>query len=147
MTKFYGRLETYRSVSTYGGIFCKPCHDFLKISKFLLSNMGEVLRKFSKNRVMEIHWSHCKFLVVHKIWSWKFMDPLVRQVNLANNFYHNIHKHNFKYLVSKLYHIRIIMRNRCLANVITYILIIHLLTVLKFKLHFIWSVGSDNSYR
>ena len=52
MTKFYGRLETYRSVSTYGGIFCKPCHDFLKISKFLLSNMGEVLRKFSKNQVM-----------------------------------------------------------------------------------------------
>ena len=57
MTKFYGRLETYRSVSTYGGIFCKPCHDFLKISKFLLSNMGEVLRKFSKNHVMEIYGS------------------------------------------------------------------------------------------
>ena len=55
MTKFYGQLETYRSVSTYGQIFCKPCHDFLKISKYLLSNMGEVLRKFSKNRVMEIH--------------------------------------------------------------------------------------------
>ena len=55
MTKFYGQLETYRSVSTYGQIFCKPCHDFSKISKYLLSNMGEVLRKFSKNRVMEIH--------------------------------------------------------------------------------------------
>ena len=57
MTKFYGRLETYRSVSTYGQIFCKPCHDFLKISKYLLSNMGEVLRKFSKNQVKEIYGS------------------------------------------------------------------------------------------
>ena len=90
MTKFYGRLETYRSVSTYGGIFCKPCHDFLKISKFLLSNMGEVLRKFSKNQVMEIYGSVSFQSSVSTYRSVTFQssvnlltDPKVRQVNLA----------------------------------------------------------------
>ena len=55
MTKFYGQLETYRSVSTYEQMFCKPCHDFLKNFKYLLSNIGEVLGKFPKNCVMEIY--------------------------------------------------------------------------------------------
>ena len=32
-----------------------PRHDFLKISEYLLNNMGEALRKFSKNQFMEIY--------------------------------------------------------------------------------------------
>ena len=34
-----------------------PWHDILQNSKYLLNNMGEVLRKFSKNQVMEIYGS------------------------------------------------------------------------------------------
>ena len=34
-----------------------PLHDFLKNSKYLLSNIGEELRKFSKYQVVEIYGS------------------------------------------------------------------------------------------
>ena len=54
-----GKLRIRKYLQTTGNLQIRnfPLHDFLKNSKYLLSNMGEVLRKFSKNQVMEIYGS------------------------------------------------------------------------------------------
>ena len=52
-----GKLQICKYIWTTGNLRIHkfPWHEFLKNSKYLLSNMGEILRKFSKNQVIEIY--------------------------------------------------------------------------------------------